>query len=67
MGKKEPNWRTLANDLLDGMIEWFSFTETIEWLKASGYTQEEIEFLGFDQDLIDKIYETEESELSKPE
>lgn len=62
MGKKEPNWRGLANELIDGMIEWFGFSETLEWLKGAGYTQEEIEFLGFDQDLIEKIYETEGDE-----
>jgi hypothetical protein len=59
MSKKEPSWRVLANDLIDGMIEWFGFRETLEWLKASGYTKEEIEFLGFDDDLITKIFETE--------
>jgi hypothetical protein len=59
MAKKEPSWRVLANDLIDGMTEWFGFSETIEWLKASGYTKEEIEFLGFDDDLIEKIYDTE--------
>lgn len=62
MAKKEPSWRTLANDLIDGMIEWFGFPETVEWLKGAGYTQGEIEFLGFDQDLIEKMYEIEGDE-----
>jgi len=59
MTKKEPSWRVLANDLIDGMIEWFGFSETIEWLKASDYSKEELAFLGFDDDLITKIYDTE--------
>lgn len=62
MSKKEPSWIRLANDLIDGMTEWFGFSETIEWLRASGYTREEIEFLGFDEDLITKIYDTEGGE-----
>jgi hypothetical protein len=62
MNKKEPSWVTLANDLLDGMIEWFGFSETLEWLRASGYTKEEIEFLGFDEELISKIFEVEKDQ-----
>jgi hypothetical protein len=62
MNKKEPSWRVLANDLIDGMIEWFGFRETLEWLKASGYTKEELAFLGFDDELINQIFDLEASE-----
>jgi hypothetical protein len=62
MNTKEPSWRVLANDLIDGMIEWFGFRETLEWLKASGYTKEEMAFLGFDEEFILQMYAEEEKE-----
>ena len=62
MSKKEPSWARLANDLVDAMIEWFGFPEALEWLRASGYTREEAEFLGFEEDLITQIYDTEGGE-----
>lgn len=62
MNKKEPSWRGLANDLLDGMTEWFGLRETLDWLKASGYSEEEVAFLGFDEDFIQLMYAEEERE-----
>jgi len=55
--KPKINWEQLSNILLDMLIEWTSANELCEQLYESGYTTEELEYLGFDEEYIEELKE----------
>ena len=50
---KDFNYEQLANNLLDHLIEGFGLVETCEYLVGSGYTDDELYYLGFEKETIE--------------
>jgi hypothetical protein len=49
------NYKKLANNLLDFMINTFDLVEVVEILIGNGFTYDEVLTLGFEQETIDKL------------
>ena len=50
---KDFNYELLANNLLDYLVEGFGLIETVVVLIGWGYTDDDLYYLGFEQETID--------------
>jgi hypothetical protein len=51
------NYKKLANNLLDFMIDNFELVEVVEILIGNGFTYDEVLTLGFEQETIEQAQE----------
>jgi hypothetical protein len=49
------NYKKLANNLLDFMINTFELVEVVEILIGNGFSYDEVLTLGFEQETIDTL------------
>jgi hypothetical protein len=49
------NYKKLANNLLDFMINTFDLVEVVEILIGNGFSYDEVLTLGFEEETIDKF------------
>jgi hypothetical protein len=57
--KTKINWEELSNVLIDMLVEWTSSNELCEQLYESGYSIEQLEYLGFDEDYLEELKQRE--------
>jgi hypothetical protein len=51
------DWKELANNVLDMLIEWNDWRDVLKDLYQMGYSREQLLELGFDSEAIDELEE----------